>query len=120
MTLGPYAEMFSMRLERLSGAQVKGGVGDVMIGVRAVVRGAPLERRDHLGPRKISRVWQLHIDVTWRSKPVKCVSIKHSVNREEVKKKTTIPWKMDKWTGSLRVLEKRLHEHGGNKLIIKQ
>lgn len=87
MTLGPYAEMFSMRLERLSGAQVKGGVGDVMIGVRAVVRGAPLERRDHLGPRKISRVWQLHIDVTWRSKPVKCVSIKHSVNREEVKKK---------------------------------
>lgn len=72
-----------MRLERLVGAQVRGGrAGDAylrveamahgrgaMIGVKTVVGGVPLEKREALGPRKISRAWQLPVGIRWRSKP---------------------------------------------------
>lgn len=37
--------------------------GDAMIGVRTVVGGVPLEKREPLGPRKISRAWQLPINI---------------------------------------------------------
>lgn len=52
----------------------------------------PLERRD------LYSLAAPH-GFTWRSKTIKYVSFKHSVNRES-KKHKTVPWRKDKWTGS--------------------
>ena len=46
-------------------------VGDAMIGVKTVVGGVPLEKREAVGPRKISRAWQLTVNMKWKSKPGK-------------------------------------------------
>lgn len=74
--LGPYAEVFSTRLERPPSAQVRGGTGDAhlgtedghrtgdaVIGVSAVVR-VPLEKREPRRPGKLYRAWQRPIVVT--------------------------------------------------------